>query len=375
MSDTDFWILPGGLEDQARAFDQCAEMMGDAKSWVENHPVGSAADHPLYQGAADAATEISGGLVTFFAHVQEVLEGVSTELCDVAAEARTMDMQTAAELDAYDPAEYNDFDPEAPGRRSAAEIAPTYDRTDDENLFPVYSLNGGGIGYYCDAGGQFDYIDEQTANLLPGDLLSPSEWAWTVMGWLGAQGLKEDLLEMFGGRWVELYTFQYMLDGLSTLLADIAGNLDSAKGAISVYWQGYAANSAQDYLADLLERLRDASRELDTAAGNFADFLEGVELEFDALSGAAYGFVDALIVAVIAFSAGAATVETGVGPLAGGAVGGVSLLWAAKKLKDVWDGLQTAMTVLTMLDAVSHLSSDLSDVTSTLHVPGMRETA
>lgn len=375
MSDTDFWILPGGLDDQARAFDEGAQIMGDAKAWADDHPVGSADGHPLYTGAADAAREISGGLSTFFSHVQLVLTGVATELRDVAEEARGIDMQTAAELDAYDPAEYNDFDPEAPGRRSAAEIAPTYDRTEDEDLFPVYSLNAGGIGYYCDAGGQFDSINEQSANLVPGDILSPSEWAWTVMGWLGAQTLKEDLLEMFGGRWVDLYKFQYMLDGMGTLLGDLAGNLESSAGAISVYWQGYAANSAQEYLADLIERLRSAGRELKTGAGNFSDFLEGVDLEFEALSGAAYGFVDALIVAVVAFSAGAATVETGVGPVAGGAVGGISLLWAAKRLKDVWDGLQTAMTVLTTLDAVAHLSSDLSDVTAELHIPTMAETA
>jgi len=349
--------------------------MGDAKRWADEHPVGSAADHPLYTGAADAATEISGGLSTFFSHVQQVLTGVATELRDVAEEARGIDMQTAAELDAYDPTEYNDFDPDAPGQRTTAEVAPSSDRTEDENLFPVYSLNSGGIGYYCDAGGQFDYINEQNAHLLPGDLLSPSEWAWTVMGWLGAQTLKEELLEMFGGRWIDLYKFQYMLDGMGTLLGDLAGNLESSAGAISVYWRGYSANSAQEYFADLIERLRSAGRELKTGAGNFSDFLEGVEFEFEALSGAAYGFVDALIVAVVAFSAGAATVETGAGPVVGGAVGGLSLLWAAKRLKDVWDGLQTAMTVLTMLDAVAHLSSDLSDVTAEVHIPTMMETA
>lgn len=375
MSDTDFWITPGGLDDQARVFDEGAEFMRDAKNWAAGHRVGDAADHPLYQGAADAAQDISGGLEVFFQHVQDVMIGVARELRDTAAAASTMDMQTAAELDAYDPTEYNDFDPEAPGRRSDAEIAPTWDRTEDENLFPVYTLNAGGIAYYCDAGMQFDHIDEDIASLLPGDLLSPSEWMWTVMGWLGAQSVKEKLLELFGGRWADLYEFTCMLDGMSTLLADVAGNVHSAKGALSVYWQGYAANSAQAYFADLFEHLQSAGRELGTAAGNFRDFLEGVELEFDALSGSVHGFMDAVIVAAAAFGAGAATAPTGVGPAIGGTAGGLSLLWAAKKLKDVWDAYQTAQTLTDTLNAVIGLSADLSDVTTALHIPEMRETA
>lgn len=35
MSDTDFWITPGGLDDQARGFDMYADMAGSAKQWVE----------------------------------------------------------------------------------------------------------------------------------------------------------------------------------------------------------------------------------------------------------------------------------------------------------------------------------------------------
>lgn len=374
MSDTDFWITPDGLVDQARAFDQCAQLVGDGKTWVDEHPVGDSSDYPLYSGAAEQAIDISTGLSVFLGHVQEVLVGVGTELRDVAAEAETMDMTSAAELDAYDPDEYNDFDPDAPGRRSDAELAPPTDRTYDGSLFPVYPLNGGGIAFYCDAGGQYDNLDEQGTALLPGDLLSPSEWVWTVMGWIGAQSIKEDLLGIFGGRWSELYEFRFMLEGISTMLSEVADNLESAKGALSVYWQGYAANSAQDYFEHLLEQLRDASSEIGDAAGQFSQFLQGVELEFDALSGAAHGFIDAILVAAAAAGAGTATAPSGIGPVVGYGTAGVSLLWALKCAKEVWDGVQDALTILTLLDAVRHLSADLSDVTTDLHIPTMETT-
>lgn len=370
MSDTDFWVTPDGLDDQARAFDQCAELLSDAKSWVNNHPVGDSAQYPLYSGAAVCARDISAGLGPFLSHIHDVLIGAGVELRAVAQESRDMDMQAAAELDVLDPTEYNDFDPGEPGRRSAAEIAPQYDRT-DELIFPVYSLNGGGIGYYCDASGMFDYINDREVQLIPGDLLSPSEWVWTVMGWLGAQSIKEDLLESFGGRWVDLYEFKRMLAGLGQMLSEVADNLEPAAGALKVYWQGYAANSAQEYFALLIGKLRDAGTELVDASDNFNSFLEGVEAEFDVLSGAAHGFIDAVIVAAVAASVGTVTAETVVGGVAGWSVAGLALLWASSRAKKVWDGVQELQTLLTILNAIDGLSADLSDVTATLHVPAM----
>lgn len=373
-SDTDFWITPGGLDQQAGGFEEWAAAISDAADWVSNHPIGDAGDYPLYQGAAERAAEINDGLPPFLRHVRDVLNGVGAELRDVAEEARGLDMQTAAELDAYDPTEYNDFDPDAPGRRSAAEIAPSTDRT-DEIIFTVNTMPGGGTGYYLAADGQYDYINERETRLIPGDILSPSEWYYTVFGWVGAQGIKDQLLQAFGGRWVELYEFKHMLNGLSQMLSDVSGNVEAASNALSVYWQGYAANSAQTYFADLVSRLSDAATELGTASDNFNSFLEGVESEFDALSGAAHAFMDAIIVAAIAAAVGTATAETGVGAAAGWGVAGLSLLYAANRAKAVWDGMQDLLLLLDILQALDGLTSDLSDVTQNLFVPAMEETA
>ena len=374
MSDTDFWITPAGLEQQAKAFDQCAELLFDAKSWVDGHPVGDAAAYPLYSGAAERAATINSGLSTFFGHVREALIASRTELLSVAQEARGMDMQTAAELDVLDPTEYNDYDPGAPGTGASVKIAPKSDRTDDL-IFQVYSLNGGGIGFYLAADGMFDYVNERETRLMPGDLLSPSEWIWTVAGWIGAQSIKDDLLKVFGGKWVELYEFRYMLSGVEKMLNDIADNLQSAADALAVYWQGYSANSAQSYFTLLIAKIRDSGRQIGDAGDEFDSFLDGVDKEFDVLSGAAHGFIDALIIAAFAAAAGTVTAETGVGAVAGWGVAGVSLLYAASRAKKIWDGIQDILMLLDILSAAKGLAANLNDVTTKLHVPVMEETS
>lgn len=375
MSDTDFWVTPDGLDHQAGGFDAYAEMATSAKQWVESNRVGSSGGHPLYSGAAERARPIEDGLIVFFEHLKQVLDGVGAELRSVATEARTMDVTTAARLDAVDPAEYNDFDPGAPGSASEAQIAPEWDRTDNGTLFPIYQMNGGGIAFYCASDGQYDYINEREINLLPGDLLSPSEWIWTVSGWIGTQSIKDDLLGVFGGRWVELYEFTHMLRGMGTMLEEMRGHVDSCAGALSVYWQGYAANSAQEYFIELSSTLGNAATQLTDASSNFSTFLQGVDDFLGTLADAAHGFIDALMVAAAAAAAGTITAETGVGALAGFGLSGISLLVALNRAYKVWDGIQDAMLLLDILVAVQRLSADLSDVSRSLHIPLMEETA
>lgn len=69
MPDTDFWITPGGFDDQARGFDMYADLASSATRWVQNHRVGSSDEYPLYAEAAKRANNIEDGLVTFFGHI------------------------------------------------------------------------------------------------------------------------------------------------------------------------------------------------------------------------------------------------------------------------------------------------------------------
>lgn len=374
MSNTDFWITPDGLDDQASAIDGYAEMILEAGSWVTNHPVGVPAGSALYAGAATRAQAIERGLVQFFAHLHSVLAGVASELRSVAGEARTMDIESAAKLDACDPTEYNFHSPHAPGSASQFVLTPEGERTDDGSLFPTYRLNAGGIGFYCSSGGAYEYLRDRATTELPGDLLSPSEWLWTVGSFVGLPSIRDELFSLFGGQWVEIHEFAHMLNGLSLLLTELADRVESVAGALSVYWQGYAGNSAQAYLADLQSALAAAGRNLRSASRNFREFLESVDQALALLAGAAHGLIDSLLVAAVAASAGAAGAFTGAAPVAGTTVAAVALFYAGSRVKKIWDGVQEIDTLLTILDSVKGLSADLSDFTRSFRVPEMEAT-
>lgn len=74
MSDTDFWLYPAGVTNQARAFDQWAEMVQSCTRWVTNHNISNIDDYPacyedltaLHTMARDASN-IATGSVTRFA--------------------------------------------------------------------------------------------------------------------------------------------------------------------------------------------------------------------------------------------------------------------------------------------------------------------
>lgn len=172
-----------------------------------------------------------------------------------------------------------------------------------------------------------------SAGLVPGDLLSPSEWIDTVLGWLGAQTLPQRVLETYGGRWGDIQQFADTINGLAALLDDMHGHLTSAAAYAGVQWQGYASDSAQAYLEDLLNALPDAQSALADAGTVFSDYCTGVIQSAEQIAGAIYGLYDAVLVAAAGAAFGTGTVWTGGGGLIGYGTAGVSLLWAFKKLR------------------------------------------
>ncbi|MDF2491761.1 MAG: hypothetical protein K0Q58_339 [Microbacterium sp.] len=370
MSETDFWLNPAGLREQAGGFSTYADQAASARGWLEDHTIENIDAYPAYARGAQAAVGIRTSLIDWFSHLESVLDGVATELIAVADEGEQIDLEEAARIDATDPDVYNDHDQSPSG--GAGELAPSYERTDDS--LPVYDPPTGGAAFFCDLG-SYDHLNELSASLVPGDLLSPTQWIDTVLGWLGAQTMPERVLQDFGGRWGDLRTFADTLTGLGALLEDMHGHLASAAGFVGVQWQGNASASAQAYLADLLAVISDADAALSDAGTAFDDYCTGVEEAAEAVSGAMYGLYDAVLVAAIAAAAGGATAETGIGALLGFGTAGVALLRAWALINEVNDTLQNLNDLATILSALSNLSGDLSNFVVTLPVPSMEQTS
>lgn len=369
MSDTDFWLNPAGLREQAGAFTQYADQAASAREWLENHAITDGAGSDVYTRVASSAIEIRSSLIDWFDHVEQVLDGAATELVAVADEGEGIDVEQAALIDATDPDVYNDHTQTPSGR---PEVTPTVDRTDQS--LPVWGPPNGGAAYFCDLG-THDELNQLSAGLVPSDLLSPTQWVDTVLGWLGARTLPQNVLQAYGGRWGDIRQFADTIGGLADLVDDMHGHLSSAVAYVGVQWQGYASNSAQAYFEDLLNALSDAQSALDDAGTVFSDYCTGVIQSADQVAGAVYGFYDAVLIAAAGAAFGTSTAWSGGGGVAGYGTAGVSLLWALKKLADVNGILQDLSSLYSILEALGNLSGDLSNFAATMPVPTMEQTS
>lgn len=369
MSEDDFWLAPDALRYQAVVFDMYATQAAQARDWMQGHVLGDAASHPAYADAARYAEQLRLSLVDWFHHLAGVLGGVYTELNEVAAEGELIDAEEAAAIDAADPTVYNDH------TSSRGEVESDNADGRSDIIGPRWGPPGGGIAYFCDPGPRFESLNELSARLVPEDFFSPSQWLDVVLGWMGAQSLPERTMLEFGGRWGDLREFAFALGGLSAAIEDMHLQLTDAVAYIRLAWQGYAASSAQDYFVDLLEVLSRAKTEFAETADAFNSYADGVEQTAGAVSSAIYGIYDSALIAVAAAAIGTITFETGVGPVAGWGVTGIAVLRGIALVSEVNGHFQDLRDLISILEAVANLASDMSDFTSELPVPAMEETA
>ena len=368
MSDTDFWLYPAGVTNQARAFDLWAEMVQSCEKWVNNHTISSMDQYPAYSDASESARGLRTSVISWLGHLDGVLTGVATELKDVAREGEENDLDEQAKIDATDPQLYEDHGETPYG--FSADLVPSDEMYDDIGV--VFQPPNGGAGFYCD-GGSFDHLNDRTTSMVPGDLLSPTGWIYTVAGWVGATTIGDQVLKAFGGRWGDLREFAYILNGLSTMLEEMRGSLSSSMGAIETSWQGFAANSAQAYFADLLDAIDDAQTAFSDAGEAFDNYCDGVEQAADLIESQLHSLADLIIFAAIAAAAGTVTVETVIGGVVGWGAAGLAIWRAYYLVKETRDTMDDITTLITFLDTIGDLSSDLSDFTSKITIPQMVE--
>lgn len=363
----EFWLYPDGVTDQARAFSGWAEMAASAKTWITNHPLTDPGGHPAYTRGVTPAIEIREGLIAWFGHLEQVLTGVATELCDVAEEGRTIDLEQLAEIDKINAETYLGFDQTYYGTGG---LLPEDERVEEK--LPWWPPPNGGAAFYCDRG-SYANLNDFERTLLPDDLLSPSEWVWTVLGWVGAQDISTLVLNAFGGRWGDMYVFVDTLKGLSTMLGDMHGNLTSASAYINELWQGVAATSAQKYFAALLEAISEAQQAMSTAGDAFSSYCTGVVQQADAIEGLLHTFTNLVIAAAVAAALGTATIETVVGGILGYGTAGAALLGIYLTLYDIRGKLQDIELLYDILVALGNTYTTLTDFTTKIPVPTMVE--
>lgn len=369
MPGTDFWIHPPALRLHAGVVDQWAEMTASAVGWVEAHPLEDGGDHLAYARGAEAATATRRSVLTWHRHLESVLRGVARELRDVADGAERLDLETQAQLDAVDPGVYVGFETHYPG--GSGELADPEDQYDDSLLMFGYPPPGGGAGFYCDPGPLYEDLNDFSRSLVPDDLLSPTGWIETILGWLGEPDIGHRVMQDFGGRWGDLHYFADTLSGLGRMVTEMHDSLSHSAFALGQYWKGYAAESAQEYFDALTTALSHAGKLFTDLGRRFREYCEGVEKEAESIAGMLSALLDLVIVAAIAAIVGTAGSETVVVGVAGWGTTGACLLAAAKKLYDINGVLQNIKLFAEAADSLALAHTPLDDFTSTITVPSM----
>ena len=286
---------------------------------------GHTSDGSLVYANVDTSTEaLKNSIADLYAQIHDALDGSASELRKTALSYDGLDDDTRRSLDA--------LFPDSPGTR----------RLPDSGVAPGTSIP-------CPAA-----PSGTPPSSIPGDLmtvifttdwLSPSTTVSLLIGQLFGWDPLSETGKRFAGDWSAIDR----VSGALTELADYQSNLASAisKASETAFdsWTGKAADAAEEYFGGFVSKARKAADQLRSASKEYKTLAIGMKAGADFLSGNYASIMDALLVAAIAFAAGTATAETGVGLLLGwgaSAIAASRVLWL---VREAWQILMQAETV------------------------------
>lgn len=373
MDDFDFWLDPDGVDSEAAALDTWSDGLAEIASGLVPIVISGDPGATVYSGAAGVCSQVHTGLLQWTAHMQNVFSSISTELRSVASEGRETDLSTAARLDLYDPTEYNDHDP-TPGnwtnKSARPEITPEYDRPPDSDFMPAPKWNAAnGSSFYLDPGpGAFSAAGEFAEPLFSNFMVDPVGDVKEALGAMGVSRMRDWLFQGFGGGWFQLREYAYILEKMSVFLSDMRGALGQIFGGVSLYWQGYSANSAGEYFDEVLAVIDAAKDGCAKASEDITTFCDAVKNSADLIGGLLEDLAIDVYIAALAIAAGkklSFASVFGVGAIASGAA----------KWLDITGKIGDMQTLVDAMTTAKDLGTQLSDFTSSLRIPQMAETS
>ena len=279
----DFWLSPADLQLQATVFSAYAAEFGTAAGRLDEYEIANHGGYPLFADILPAASRVKSVVVQWVRHLESCLEGVNVELNRVAVEAQNADLMASAVMDRVDPglyqtthlSEMNDLAQRRLGHEG--HVAPESDRVSDGLVERVTR----GTSFYLDPGLPSPELNDLPAMLIPGDALDVGFYLGVALEETGQAGLLEELMKVFGGPWGDLRHFCQMVaaenGGGAVGLSSAAHDAIRATAArVAVHWQGFSANSAQEYFVDLLSAMYSGSREIQAATRRFTQLIDQI---------------------------------------------------------------------------------------------------
>jgi hypothetical protein len=140
---------------------------------------------------------------------------------------------------------------------------------------------------------------------------------------------------------------------------------------LDVLWQGFAANSAQQYFEALLQAISNGAAILVDAGAVFERYVDAVEQEAALIASLLRNLYDALVFAAVACIIGTASIETVVGGIAGYGSAAVALAFAFERLWKVREALANIETVVSIVDTLINVGAPLAEFTVEVPIPEM----
>lgn len=154
----------------------------------------------------------------------------------------------------------------------------------------------------------------------------------------------------------------------STFLTEMHSGLVQIFGGVGMYWQGYAANSAQLYFSDVVAGVAAASNGSFETSKKVTDYIASVKSYAEIVSGLLEDLAADAYLAALLIAAGKKTGSPLI--VAGGPIAAGMKVW-----QDVTYWVGETLLIAEMLDTAFDLAKSLEDITSNLHVLEMYESS
>lgn len=290
---TDFWLDPQEVRLQAGAFDSFDSEAGAAAATLRNLDLNSQPGFPLYDSVAATAESVQDAVAGWFGHLQACMAGAAIELRAIADEGEGQDLDASARLDALDPVEYLTerepmFKPGASSPQASSQspgIAPAEARVGSSQVEKIYQ----GAAFHLDPGLASWELNNLPESLMPGGVFGLSDHLQAGLKLAGKEGLIEELAKIFSGSWGDLRRFADVLEsgeaGAVTLAESLRQGANTTAERLDIHWQGYAANSAQQYFSEMSGSVYTGIEIIRDAASPIRDLVDAVQSSVDAITG------------------------------------------------------------------------------------------
>ncbi len=183
----------------------------------------------------------------------------------------------------------------------------------------------------------------------PGDFfnyLSPSAWINDIIERASGIDIFGYATETLTGEWDALYKFGTALQSLAPCLQQIGVNVQQGAEEMDHGWSGNGADSAFAYYTNLAAAISRKQDVLMEASNSYKEAAKGAWELSTQIGNLLQAAIDDAIIAGLAGAFGTATVETGVGPLAGYAYAAYQATQIATKINLASKIINTAITVI-----------------------------